>query len=114
MPDDWKRVGIEVRSRRARLGYITMKEFAARVGVSVETVGNIENARKDSYSPGTRSAVEEALGWTPGSFMGIAKGGKPKLVEDRYLERIRAAWPKLSEQTRRLLAEVVEATLRAD
>lgn len=109
MARDWKRAGIQVQERRAKLGIKTAAEFAARAHVSIETIGNIENGRRTNYTPGIRAAVEDVLGWAQGSFMAVADGAKPTLKPDPLLERVQAAWPRLDDQARRMVVAAVEA-----
>lgn len=106
------RLGSQVRDARVALGFRTAKEFAARVGVSTETIGNIENGRKDAYSPGVQAAVEAALNWVQGSFMSVADGKQARTKDDPLLDRVRALWPQLDEQARNMVVEIVEAALR--
>lgn len=112
MARDWTAAGTLVRERRVRLGFKTAKEFAAKVGVSVETIGNIENGRKTAYSLGVQAAVEDALNWVQGSFMAVADGKEPRTKPDPLFDRIRAVWPKLDQQSRHMVVEIVEAALR--
>lgn len=112
MAKDWKRAGNEIRMLRAGLGYKTLAEFAAKVGLSNETIGNIENGRRESYSPGIQVAIEEALGWAQGSFMAVVEGRQPTHKEDPLLDRLRRAWPNMDEQTKKVLVEIIERLLQ--
>lgn len=63
-----------VRKRRIDLGYRKIKDFAKEVGVTPRLIGEIENARRDSYSPTTLQALDSELGWTQGTSARLLAG----------------------------------------
>lgn len=72
---DWKRLARHVRSRRMELGYATTRQLAEAVDISFRTIGNLE--RGVAVGPNTLTAVENVLGWTPGSALEVLAGGEP-------------------------------------
>jgi len=107
----WKRRGRLVRDERAGR-WRTAKEFAAAAGLSESLVDDIENGRRDNFKSSTVEAVETALGWAPGSFERAGRSGHPERLADPEFERVRAAWPQLSIDARRILAALAELGLR--
>jgi transcriptional regulator with XRE-family HTH domain len=75
---DWQRLGDYVVARRAALGMRDRRAFAAATGVTDRTLGKLENGKKVSAS--TLGAVENELGWAPGSCRRILAGGEPAAV----------------------------------
>jgi hypothetical protein len=61
------------------MGYKTREEFATAVRLSTRTLGDIERARRP-VGDATVAAIEEHLGWQPGSFTAILAGGEPELI----------------------------------
>jgi hypothetical protein len=57
--------------------------LAAAVGISERTIGNLE--RGQSVSSTTLAAIENRLGWTPGSADDVLAGGEPSLVGEPTL-----------------------------
>jgi transcriptional regulator with XRE-family HTH domain len=110
--DRWARLGEAIRAERIRLGYRSLGAFAARVGVSPGTVGNLERGARDRYQPETLAAVEAALAWSPGSVDAILKGGKATREADEDLAAVLAAWPRLDRRARRALRAAAEALRR--
>src|SRR3984885_146878 len=78
MADDWERLGDYVVARRAALGMRDRRAFAAATGITDRTLGKLENGKR--VSPSTLGAVENHLGWTPGSCRRILAGGEPTVV----------------------------------
>ncbi len=72
---NWQRLGDYVVARRAALGMRDRRAFAAATGVTDRTLGKLENGKKVSAS--TLGAVENQLGWAPGSCRRILAGGEP-------------------------------------
>lgn len=75
---NWQRLGDYVVARRTALGMRDRRAFAAATGVTDRTLGKLENGKKVSAS--TLGAVENQLGWAPGSCRRILGGGEPVAV----------------------------------
>jgi transcriptional regulator with XRE-family HTH domain len=75
---NWQRLGDYVVARRAALGMRDRRAFASATGVTDRTLGKLENGKKVSAS--TLGAVENQLGWAPGSCRRILAGGEPAAV----------------------------------
>ena len=73
--EDWKRLGDYVVARRIALGMRDRRALAAVTGVTDRTLGKLENGKRVSAS--TLGAVENQLGWSPGSCRRILAGGEP-------------------------------------
>jgi hypothetical protein len=73
--EDWKRLGDYVVARRIALGMRDRRALAATTGVTDRTLGKLENGKRVSAS--TLGAVENQLGWLPGSCRRILAGGEP-------------------------------------
>jgi transcriptional regulator with XRE-family HTH domain len=73
-----QRLGDYVVARRAALGMRDRRAFAAATGITDRTLGKLENGKKVSAS--TLGAVENQLGWAPGSCRRILAGGEPAAV----------------------------------
>jgi transcriptional regulator with XRE-family HTH domain len=76
--EDWKRLSDYVVARRIALGMRDRRALAAATGVTDRTLGKIENGKRVSAS--TLGAVENHLGWAPGSCRRILAGGEPVIV----------------------------------
>ena len=70
-----QRLGDYVVARRTALGMRDRRAFAAATGITDRTLGKLENGKKVSAS--TLGAVENQLGWAPGSCRRILSGGEP-------------------------------------
>src|SRR5580658_9855722 len=75
---NWERLGDYVVARRTALGMRDRRAFAAATGVTDRTLGKLENGKRVSAS--TLGAVENQLGWAPGSCRLILAGGEPTAV----------------------------------
>jgi transcriptional regulator with XRE-family HTH domain len=75
---NWQRLGDYVVARRAALGMRDRRAFAAATGITDRTLGKLENGKHVSAS--TLGAVENHLGWAPGSCRRILAGGEPATV----------------------------------
>lgn len=73
----WDVLGEAIVRRRVTLGYQRQKDFAARLGVSEKLLGELERARRTSYSRATLNALEDALLWRPGTVATVLAGGEP-------------------------------------
>jgi transcriptional regulator with XRE-family HTH domain len=71
---DWRRLGEEVERRRGQLGFGSRREFAEKTGFAEKTLGDVENGRRDTYSPVTISRLEAALRWPAGAVDAILRG----------------------------------------
>lgn len=74
---DWGRLGDTVVTRRVRLGMRSQKEFAARSGLSLRLISDLERGNRSSYDPSTFARLEKALDWVPGSVQVVLGGGDP-------------------------------------
>lgn len=54
-----------------------IRELADESHLSTRTVGDIEHARRTSYSASTLERLESALRWEPGSTEAVLNGGEP-------------------------------------
>src|SRR5258708_36374677 len=75
--ENWERLGDYVVARRTALGMRDRRAFAAKTGVTDRTLGKLENGKRVSAS--TLGAVENHLGWAPGSCRRILTGGEAGL-----------------------------------
>lgn len=73
--EDWRRLADYVVARRVELHMMDRRAFAAATGVTDRTLGKLENGQRVSAS--TLGAVENQLGWAPGSCRRILAGGEP-------------------------------------
>lgn len=76
--EDWKRLGDYVVARRIALGMRDRRALAAATGVTDRTLGKLENGRRVSAS--TLGAVENHLGWGPGSCRKVLAGAEPVML----------------------------------
>lgn len=97
MADDWERLGDYVVARRAALGMRDRRAFAAATGITDRTLGKLENGKR--VSPSTLGAVENHLGWTPGSCRRILAGGEPVVTSEA------AGQPRYEDPTLQHIAE---------
>lgn len=77
---DWKRLADAIKHRREALG-LTQVQLAELMGVSDTTIRNLEGGREFKRLPASVAAVEQALGWAPGSARAILAGGEPVATE---------------------------------
>jgi transcriptional regulator with XRE-family HTH domain len=75
--EDWQRLGDYLVARRIALGMRDRRALAAITGISDRTLGKAENGRRVSAS--TLGALDNHLGWAPGSCRRILAGGEPSL-----------------------------------
>jgi transcriptional regulator with XRE-family HTH domain len=73
--DNWRRLADYVVARRVALGMRDRRALAAATGVTERTLGKLETGHRVSAS--TLGAIENQLGWTPGSCRRILAGGEP-------------------------------------
>jgi len=76
---DLQRLARYVVRRRTSLGFKYREDFATATGLSTRTLGDIERARRQ-VSDASVAAIEERLGWKPGSFEAILDGGEPEIM----------------------------------
>jgi transcriptional regulator with XRE-family HTH domain len=73
--ENWRRLADYVVARRVALGMRDRRALAAATGVTERTLGKLENGQRVSAS--TLGAIENQLGWGPGSCRRILAGGEP-------------------------------------
>jgi transcriptional regulator with XRE-family HTH domain len=73
--ENWRRLADYVVARRVGLGMRDRRALAAATGVTERTLGKLENGQRVSAS--TLGAIENQLGWAPGSCRRILAGGEP-------------------------------------
>ena len=76
--ENWKRLGDYVVARRIALGMRDRRSLAGVTGVTERTLGKVENGSRVSAS--TLGALENHLGWAPGSCRQILAGGEPVMA----------------------------------
>jgi hypothetical protein len=76
--ENWRRLGDYVVARRIALGMRDRRALAAVTGVTDRTLGKVETGRRVSAS--TLGALENHLGWAPGSCRQILAGGEPVML----------------------------------
>jgi hypothetical protein len=88
--DQWARLGRLLMERRARLdpSYAVRKTFVEAVGLNAGLIRDIETRQRDTFTPSSLAAVEQAYRWAPGSVQRVLAGGDP--VELRAPETSRA------------------------
>lgn len=89
-------------------------DFAAYCGLSTRVVTALELAERDNFSDDTLAAIEGALAWEPGTAERIRAGLRPRRREDPELARLRALWPRLSADSRRMLIALAENAVGRD
>lgn len=92
---------------------MTQAELAHQAGVGVETVGNLETAKRWPRSV-SLSRIEAALGWTSGKLLRIALEGMPNIdgsptTDEEKLYQMLKDLPPLEFQA---LFELVRAMIR--
>ena len=102
-----------VHAERVRRGHHTLIGFVRASGISKTTLDSIEAARATSYAQGTLAALEDALGWRPGSIERVLSGLSPLVDEDPELTAITELWSRLSPGSRRMLAALADIAARA-
>jgi hypothetical protein len=80
---EWERLARLVVGRRIQLGMKTTKALSDRSGLTTRALGDVENARRDNYTAGTKAQIETALEWAPGSIDRILSGGAPDVGAPR-------------------------------
>ena len=75
--ENWRRLADYVVAGRVALGMRDRRALAAATGVTERTLGKLENGQRVSAS--TLAAIENQLGWAPGSCRRILAGGEPTL-----------------------------------
>jgi hypothetical protein len=73
--DNWQRLADYVIAGRVALGLRDRRALAAATGVTERTLGKLENGQRVSAS--TLAAIENRLGWAPGTSRRILAGGEP-------------------------------------
>jgi transcriptional regulator with XRE-family HTH domain len=96
--EDRERLGDYLVARRIALGMRDRRALAAVTGISDRTLGKAENGGRVSAS--TLGALENHLGWAPGSCRRILAGGEPSLPAAA------ATGPEYDDPTLQHIAEV--------
>jgi hypothetical protein len=96
--EDWQRLGDYVVARRIALGMRDRRALAEATGVSDRTLGKVETGRRVSAS--TLGALDNHLGWAPGSCRQVLAGGEPVIVAAG------PALPRYDDPTLQHIAEV--------
>lgn len=109
----WGDVAERVRRTRA-VRRQTQADFAHEVGISVRTLGSLEAGDGRQYDEITIARVESTLGWAAGSIARVVEGMPPIVEHDPRLARIVDGWPRLPDDFRSVLAELVGFVLRID
>ena|ERR1700722_16853592 len=78
--ENWQRLADYVIAGRVALGMRDRRALAAATGVTERTLGKLENGQRVSAS--TVAAIENRLGWAPGTARRILAGGDPDLDQD--------------------------------
>jgi transcriptional regulator with XRE-family HTH domain len=73
--ENWQRLADYVIAGRVALGMRDRRALAAATGVTERTLGKLENGQRVSAS--TLAAIENRLGWAPGTSRRILAGGEP-------------------------------------
>lgn len=76
MTRDWERLARAIEAARDAKG-LTQVGLAEAAGISESTVQNLESGVERRRTPSTLPKVEAALGWAPGSGLGVLAGGDP-------------------------------------
>lgn len=103
--EGWKKLGRRVQAERSRR-WKTRPEFAEACGLSARVIAALELGERANYRQSTIDRVEATLGWEHGSADLVRRGRRPVRVEDEYLIELRALWPGLSSDARRMLVEL--------
>jgi hypothetical protein len=73
--ENWRRLADYVVARRVARGMRDRRALAAATNITERTLGKLENGHRVSAS--TLGAIENRLGWAPGSCRRILAGGEP-------------------------------------
>ncbi len=112
--EPWQRLGIKLTADRVRRGHRSLSALALATGLSQSTLDNLVHARKTSYDPATLAALEQTLGWKPGSVERVLNGLEPLYDDDPDLTALIELWPRLPPTTRRLLRMIAMESLLDD
>lgn len=107
MDSGWRRLAEQIRSD-APSRFDTAAQLARAAGLSPRTIEDLTAGRRTRYRETTLYAVESALGWEHGAAQRIVEGGSVRRQDDAGLARITDAWPRLTEQSRRVLLAVLD------
>lgn len=110
--DRWGRLGKEIRRARRSRGFRTLEDFSTRAGIKPRTLSDLERGARSNFSPETLGAVEDALGWVPGSVQTILTGGQPQPAHDEDLVAIINIWPEIDYAGRRAVRTLAEEFAR--
>src|SRR6185437_610295 len=96
--EDWQRLGDYVVARRIALGMRDRRSLAVATGVTERTLGKVETGHRVSAS--TLGALDNHLGWAPGSCRQVLAGGEPVIAAAS------PALPRYDDPTLQHIAEV--------
>lgn len=74
-PEAWARLGAVIRKSREERG-LSRKKLSELSGVSEKSIQLTEEGRVPTRWPKSLHALEDALGWAPGSVMDVLDGGE--------------------------------------
>jgi transcriptional regulator with XRE-family HTH domain len=100
--ENWRRLADYVVARRVALGMRDRRALAAATGVTERTLGKLENGQRVSAS--TLGAIENQLGWAPGSWRRILAGGEPVASGEPVAASAPAADQEAADSTLEYLA----------
>jgi len=93
MPENWRRLADYVVAGRVAHGMRDRRALAIAIGVTERTLGKLENGHRVSAS--TLAAIENELGWAPGSCRRILAGDEPSAAAQTTLADADNADPTL-------------------
>lgn len=119
-----QRLAEHVVARRVQLGYQRRPAFVEAAGISLRTLGDIENGRRDRYDPATIASIEHALKWATGSVNRILAGDDPielrtdndktPEADDPLLLQVMRRDDITDEQKRRIVQILLDEKARAE
>jgi len=98
---DWVRIGEAIVAARVDRGYSRQEDAAEAANIGVTSLRNLENAKKDDYTPRILRNVEKLFGWERGTIIAIGRGAA--IPEDR---------PDLLDRISKIEADVADIAAR--
>jgi hypothetical protein len=74
---EWRRLADYVRSARVARGFASQMALAQAAGVSEGSVRALESGKVYSRMPVVVPAIEQVLGWAPGTMRRLVEGEEP-------------------------------------
>lgn len=108
-PEDWGRLGTQIRRSREEQG-LSRKKLSERSGISEKSIQLTEEGRVPTRWPKSLQALEEALGWAPGSVVDVLDGGSPRSLQRDFL----APYPSVSASSGSPTFDLTRHGRRAD